>query len=82
MKKEITIDDLALMIAKGFNNTDTKFKELKSEIAETKNELKAEIKELKLDIREIKTNLNKKVDKIDHNTLAYRVEKLEKKFAA
>lgn len=71
MKKEITIDDLAMMVQKGFNSTDVKFEELKTEI-----------QELKLDIKEIKTNLNKKVDKIDHNTLTYRVEKLEKNFAS
>ncbi|EKE22124.1 MAG: hypothetical protein ACD_7C00043G0002 [uncultured bacterium] len=80
-KKETTIDDLAILIQKGLL-------ELKSEIAEVKKELKSDISELKLDIneikldtQEIKTNLNKKVDKIDHNTLTYRVEKLEKNFA-
>ena len=62
--KKMTIDDLALMIAKGFNSTDAKFEELKSEIAETKNELKAEIQELKSNIKEIRTNLNKKMIKL------------------
>ncbi|EKE22076.1 MAG: hypothetical protein ACD_7C00062G0002 [uncultured bacterium] len=83
-KKETTIDDLAIMIQKGLLELKSEIaeakKELKSEIAEVKNELKSDISEIKLDTQEIKANLNKKVDKIDHNTLTYRVEKLEEKF--
>ena len=67
---EITMDDLALMVAKGFNEMDKKFKKIETDI-----------KEIKKDTEEIKAELNKKVDKIDHNTLEYRVEKLEEKFA-
>jgi len=44
-------------------------------------DLGTEIKEVNLNIEEIKANLNKKVNVIDNNTLIYRVEKLEKKFA-
>ncbi|KKR22145.1 MAG: hypothetical protein UT50_C0001G0057 [Candidatus Moranbacteria bacterium GW2011_GWA2_39_41] len=43
--------------------------------------IETKIKEVKSDTENIKANLNKKVDKIDHNELTYRVEKLEKKFA-
>jgi transcription antitermination factor NusG len=43
-------------------------------------DLKSDIKEIKEDTENIKADLNKKVDKVDHNTLIYRVEKLEKKF--
>ena len=44
-------------------------------------ELKSDIKEVKSDTEDIKAELNKKVDRIIHNELEYRVEKLEKKFA-
>lgn len=80
-KKEITLDDLALMVAKGFDEMNEKmddgFKEAKSDI----NKLEINVRDIKTDVKDIKANLNKKVDKIDHNTLTYRVEKLEKKFA-
>jgi len=80
-KKEITMDELALMVANGFNEIHEKmddgFKEVRLDI---KN-VKSDIKGIKDDTEDIKADLNKKVDKIDHNTLAYRVEKLEKKFA-
>lgn len=72
IKKDVTLDDLALMVAKGFDKMDEKFnKEFK--------ELKADIKDIKSDTKEIKANLNKKVDTIEYNTLEYRVEKLEKR---
>jgi hypothetical protein len=53
------------------------FMEIKSDIKE----LKDEVKEVKSDTEDIKADLNKKVDKITHNDLTYRVEKLEEKFA-
>jgi hypothetical protein len=87
-KKETTLDDLALMVAKGFNDMDEKIEKMDNRFTELRSELKSDIKSLKNDIKEIKAdtenikaNLNKKVDKIEYNTLTYRVEKLEKKFA-
>jgi len=83
--KEITIDDLALMIAKGFNEVnekmDKKFNEVNEKMDAGFKEVRSNIKEIERTTEEIKTNLNKKVDKIDQNTLTYRVEKLEKKYA-
>ncbi len=73
-KKEITMDDLALMVAKGFNDVDEKMASGFKSVNERLDKV-----EIKLDT--IEANLNKKVDKVDHNTLTYRVEKLEKKFA-
>ena len=79
-KKEITMDDLVLMVAKGFNEVNEKvdngFKDVRKEIAGAKDELKAEITNTK---NEIKTELNKKADIFTHNDLEYRVEKLEDK---
>lgn len=72
-KKEITIDDLALMVAEGFNEVNEKMdKSLKA----TRIELGAEITSAK---EEIKAELNKKVDIFTHKDLEYQVEKLEEK---
>jgi hypothetical protein len=44
-------------------------------------EIKDEIKEIKSNTEDIKAEINKKVDRFEHNELAYRVEKLERKIA-
>lgn len=98
-KKEITMDDLALMMTKGFEKsnklTDEKIETLAvlvqdsflsvegrlDGVEEKLDKLEIGVKEVKLDTEDIKAELNKKVDKITHNTLTYRVEKLEEKFA-
>jgi predicted nucleic acid-binding Zn-ribbon protein len=95
-KKDMTIDDLALIVTRGFEKseklTDKKiedlailvqngFSELKSELKLDIKVLENDIKEIKSDTEEIKAELNKKVDKFAHNDLTYRVEKLEEKFA-
>ncbi len=87
-KKEITLDALALMVAKGFDKMDEKidggFKNVNGRLDVIETDvavLKDDVAILKTDVKDIKANLNKKVDKIDHNTLTYRVEKLEKNFA-
>ena len=74
MKKEITLEDLAGIV--------------QNSLTELKTELKADIRELRTDIARldvkvdnIEANLNKKIDKIEYNTMDYRVEKLEKRFA-
>ncbi len=89
-KKEMTLDDLARIVQEGFLSIDGKLgtieadvSVLKTDVSELKTdvaELKSDVAELKSDVKDIKADLNKKVDKIDHNTLTYRVEKLEKKF--
>jgi len=87
-KKEITLDSLVLMIANRFDEMDEKmekgFKEVKTDIEILKTDvavLKTDVAGLKVTVDNIEANLNKKVDKVDHNTLEYRVERLEKKFA-
>jgi hypothetical protein len=95
-KNEISLDDLAQMMTDGFEKsnklTDEKiealailvqnqFVELKDEIKEVKSDLEDEIKAVKSNTEDIKAELNKKVNKITHNDLTYRVEKLEEKFA-
>lgn len=71
-KKEITIDDLAMMVQRGFNETARK-----ADI----DGLKKDVQELKKDMKDIKADLNKKVDIFTHKGLEFRVEKLEEKMA-
>ena len=92
-KKKITIAGLALMVAKGFDKMDEKvdrgFKGVNERFTGVEERLgaietdvavlKIDVGVLKTDVKEIKANLNKKVDKIEYNTIEYRVEKLEKK---
>ena len=90
-KKEITLEDVARILQDGLLKMDVRFKEVKADINELKTDvagLKDDVAGLKTDVaridatvNNIEANLNKKVDKIDHNTLDYRVEKLEEKFA-
>jgi len=79
------MDDLARIVQNGFLELKS---ELKSDIKGVKSDLKSDIKRLENDIKEVKSDteyikaeVNKKVDKFEHNELVYRVEKLEKKFA-
>ncbi|MFA6184011.1 MAG: hypothetical protein WC682_02815 [Parcubacteria group bacterium] len=73
-KKEMTIDDLALMVAKGFNDANERMNKRFDQVDKRFEKIESRLKNIEAD-------LNKKLDKIEHNTLIYRVEKLEKKFA-
>ena len=74
---EITIEDLARMMKNGLDDIDKKFDKVYKKF----DKLETDVEAVKTDTEDIKANLNKKVDIFDHNTLKYRVEKLEKKFA-
>ncbi len=79
IKKEVTLDDLAIMVQNGFTELRTEFKkDLKTEINKLEEKM---TKEMRLNTEELKAELNKKVDRFEHKTLEYRVEKLEKKYA-
>ncbi len=90
-KKEITLEDVARILQDGLLKMDAGFKEVRTDIKEIKTdvaELKTDVAGLKTDVaridatvNNIEANLIKKVDKIEYNTLDYRVEKLEEKFA-
>jgi len=76
-KIETSVHELATM-------NQNQFLELGKKINNVENgveEIKLDIRKLKTDTKEVEANINKKVDKVDHNTLTYRVEKLEKHFA-
>ena len=74
-EEEITLEDLAAIVQNSLLELKS---DLKSDIKESKDALRKEITNATEDI---KAEINKKVDKFEHNELVYRVEKLEKKFA-
>ncbi len=76
-KIESSNEELATMTQKQFLQLDRKIEIVKTEVAG----LKTDVARIDTTVNNIEANLNKKVDKIDHNTLDYRVEKLEEKFA-
>jgi hypothetical protein len=84
-KKEMTIDDLALMVAKGFNDISERmekgFQDVDRKFIKVHEEMNKSFGELKAELDNLKADDNKKVDRFTHNDLVYRVEKLEKKFA-
>lgn len=77
VKKEIGLENLAVMVQRGFLGLEERMENFEKEIKE----MKTNIGEIKTDTADIRANLNKKVDRFEHNELTYRVEKLEKKFA-
>lgn len=74
-QKNITIDDLALMVAKGFIDVNEKMDSMNSEMKKMKTELKSEISDVK---KELKGEFHKKVDIFTYKELEFRVERLEK----
>lgn len=82
-KKELTLQDIAELIDQNKKALETKIDSSVEELARITNnnylKLEADIKEVKSSVEDIKADLNKKVDKIDYNTLVYRVDKLEEK---
>lgn len=68
------MDDLARIVQEGFLNMNERFDIVETDLGE----IKTDVSEMKTSIEHLEADLNKKVDKIDHNTLTYRVEKLEK----
>ncbi|NTV41435.1 MAG: hypothetical protein HGA61_04140 [Candidatus Moranbacteria bacterium] len=84
LKEKITMDDLARIVQDGFLKIDERFDGVEQRLDGVEQRLDGV--EQRLDgveqrLDNIQANLNKKVDRIDHNTLDYRVEKLEEKFA-
>ena len=84
-KSEIMTDEkiegLAQIISKSFDKVEKDLSELKIDVSELKTDvhaLKNDVSEIKTSMQNLEADMNKKVDKVDHNTLIYRVEKLEK----
>lgn len=72
-KKEMTIDELAVMMQGEFLSLGKKIDSVRDEL---KAEFKSDIKNTK---EELKAELNKKVDVFSHKELEFRVEKVEEK---
>lgn len=81
-KKETTLDDLALMVGKGFNSMDEKFKNVdkRFESADKRfDKIESRLGKLEKGQEEIKDKLDKKVSNWEHKSLVHRVEDLELK---
>lgn len=76
-KKEMSIDDLALMVKKGFDHVDERFNKVKEDM----DILKSDVNDLKKGQKEIKQDLTFTARKFELKELEVRVEKLEYKFA-
>jgi len=72
----MTIDDLARIVQSGFLSVEGRLGSVEGRLNKIENDVDA----IKTTVDNIQADLHKKVDRIDHNTLTYRVEKLEKKF--
>ena len=86
--KKMTIDKLAVMVAKGFDSIDNKFESIEKRMA-TKEDIKNLEKRLEKKIDNVENKLegtNKRIDDLaihrvkyeDHNKLKVRVDILEK----
>jgi len=69
-KKEMSIDDLAMMIKREFDNVGERF-----------DNVEEHLDKLEFGQKDMKSELNFMVHKFELKELEYRVEKLEKKFA-
>ena len=88
LEKEITLDDLALMIGKGFNKIDERFEKMDEKmnngfvaINERFEKVDERFDRIEAKLGNIEAEVNKRVGTVKHNDLIYRVEKLEEKFA-
>jgi len=79
-KNTITLDDLARIVQNGFLKIDEQLgavNERLNNMDERLDSMDIRLHHLEDTTEDIKANLNKKVDKIEYNTLEYRVERLE-----
>ena len=78
--KKITIDDLALMVSKGFAETREYMDKRFDSIEDRLGNLEKGFEEMKTELFFIRVELSKRVDKFSHKDLELRLEKLEAKF--
>lgn len=82
MNQQVTTNQLAIMIAKGFASVDKKFEKVDKkfeEINQKIDQIQIDITDMKTDIQDLQIAKNNYVYKIDHNRLVHRVEVLEDK---
>ena len=78
--KKITIDDLALMVSKGFAETREYMDKRFDSIEDRLGNLEKGFEEMKEELFYIRAELSRRVDKFSHKDLELRLEKLEAKF--
>lgn len=81
-KKGITLDDLALMVGKGFNEVGEKLTSLErgqAALERGQASLQKSVVALEKGQEDIKTDLSRRVHIFDHKELEFRVERLEEK---
>ena len=78
--KNITIDDLALMVSKGFAETREYMDKRFDSIEDRLGNVEKGFEEMKAELFFIRAELSKRVDKFSHKDLELRLEKLEAKF--
>lgn len=85
-KKEVTTDELAVMVQNGFTEMreymDKRFEKLENgqrKLEDGQKKLENGQQRLEKGQEELKANLNKKVDVFEYKSLEYRVEKVEQK---
>lgn len=90
IKKSVTIDDLAVMVAKGFESTGLEIKYVRDELRNTRDELRNTKEELKMEINELRDVVkatrrdvldigDRFVQRYEFNGLLTRVGKLEQR---
>lgn len=79
MNKEITTNQLARMIVKGFSEVDKKIDHIHQDLSQRIDHVDQEILNIKQDINDFQVSKANYVYKIDHNRLVHRVEVLEDK---
>ena len=80
-KDAMTLDDLARIVQNGFLKIDERLDSMDERLDsmdERLDSMDGRLHNLENTTADIKADLNKKVDKIEYNTLEYRVERLEK----
>jgi tetrahydromethanopterin S-methyltransferase subunit G len=70
-KKELTIDDLALMIGKGFNSMDQRFDRVEGRLEKVEKEVKL----VKLEVEDVKLRLDNVAHRFELNALEQKFEK-------
>jgi SMC interacting uncharacterized protein involved in chromosome segregation len=83
-KKEITIDDLAGMVQRGFVQMDNRFDQVDKRFVQMDgrfDRIEAELKEIKTDISDLKLRADECVYRFEFRELDKRIRKLELKFA-
>jgi len=79
MNQKVTTNQLAIMIANGFQEVDNKISKLEAKVDKNHLEVMQEIKEIKADMTDYQATKANYVSQFKHNQLVQRVDVLEDK---